>query len=96
VIRIVILDKGFVSVGVYAQGKDWCSLENAAVIRVWGTSRGLGQIAEEGPTSNTILDKTPKQSFPTHAVINTIECREEKWREVLGVTQVAKKKRAKS
>lgn len=78
-IRIVILDKGFVAVGTYSQGDSWCSLENCAIIRYWGTTRGLGEIAAAGPTPKTILDPTPKMSFPVHAIINTIECNEEKW-----------------
>jgi hypothetical protein len=79
-VRIVILDKGFVSVGKYTQGADWCSLEDAYIVRRWGTVAGLGEIAENGPTASTILDKTPKQSFPAKAVINTIECDAKKWK----------------
>lgn len=84
-IRIVVLDKSFVSVGVYSQGTDWCSLDNAFVIRRWGTTGGLGQIAQDGPTSSTILDKTPKQHFPVRSIIKTIECDKEKWKKVLGI-----------
>ncbi len=84
-IRIVILDKGFVSVGVYSATATEGMLTNAAVIRRWGTSRGLGEIAEDGPTTSTVLDKTPTQRFPTHSVINTIECDQKKWKKVLGV-----------
>jgi len=79
VIKIVILDKGFVAVGKYAQGPYWCSLEDAYFIRRWGTSSGLGELASNGPAISTILDKTPKQSFPVRSVVNTIECDEEKW-----------------
>ena len=60
-------------------------LENACVIRRWGTERGLGQIAADGPTRNTILDKTPTQKIAWHAVIKTIECDFEKWKEPLGL-----------
>ena len=95
-IKIVILDKGFVSVGVYTQGPDWCSLDNAAVIRRWGTTRGLGQIAADGPTSSTVLDKSPKQTFPRHAIINTFECDDAKWEAALGVTEDEPKKKKKA
>ncbi len=90
-IRIVVLDKGFVSVGVYSQSADEVVLENAAVIRRWGTERGLGQIAEDGPTKSTILDKTPTERIPWHAVVKTIECNDEKWLEALGVDSAPKK-----
>lgn len=85
-IRIVVLDKGFVSVGVYSQGPEWCSLDNACVVRRWGTSGGLGQIAAEGPSDRTILDKTPKQHFPVKSIVKTIECNQEKWAKVLGLS----------
>lgn len=84
-IRIVVMDKNFVSVGVYTRVADGVVLENAHVIRRWGTERGLGQIAAEGPTSNTILDKTPRQEIPWHSVVKTIDCVEEKWKSVLGL-----------
>lgn len=82
-IRIVILERGFVSVGKYAEGTDWCSLEDAFIVRRWGTSAGLGELAKEGPTDRTILDRTPTQRFPVRCIINTIECDEKKWKNVL-------------
>ena len=91
-IRIVILDKRFVAVGLYKQGTDWCELDNAAFIRRWGTTRGLGEIAENGPTSNTVLDKSPNMEFPLHSVVNTIECVTEKWEKVLGIGAAPKAK----
>lgn len=84
-IRIVVLDKGFVAVGVYEQGTDWCSLSNGGILRYWGTTRGLGEIAANGPTATTKFDPTPKMTFPVHAVINTIDCVEEHWTKALGL-----------
>lgn len=80
-IRIVILPRGHVVVGKWAEDGNWVSLEGASVVRRWGTSKGLGQLAENGPQSSTILDPTPKQRFPVSTVINTIECDAAKWKE---------------
>lgn len=35
-------------------------LTDAAVIRYWGTSKGLGELAIDGPTAKTVLDPLPK------------------------------------
>ncbi len=83
-IRIVVLNKGFVSVGVYSKISDEVVLTNAAVVRYWGTTGGLGQLAAEGPQSQTKLDKTPTERIPWHAVVKTIECDDAKWIDVLG------------
>lgn len=83
-IRIVVMDKGFISVGVYKQTADEVVLESAAVVRRWGTTKGLGELAENGPTDSTILDKTPTERIPWHAVVKTIECNAKKWKKVLG------------
>ncbi len=84
-IRIVVMNKGFVSVGVYSKDGDEVILDNAAVIRRWGTERGLGQIAEGGPTDRTVLDKTPRERIPAAAVLKTIECNADNWKKALGL-----------
>ena len=43
--QIVVLDRGFVYVGDVALDGDWVVVANAKNIRVWGTSKGLGQLA---------------------------------------------------
>lgn len=35
---------------------DECTLTDAKVIRRWGTTQGLGQLAKKGPQTNTVLD----------------------------------------
>jgi hypothetical protein len=52
--RIIVLPQGWVVVGEYDKVEN--SLKNASVIRNWGTTKGLGEIAISGPTTKTILD----------------------------------------
>lgn len=60
---IVIGNRGNIVVGDMTQSGDMCHMENASVIRRWGTTKGLGQLALEGPTSDTILDKCGSFDF---------------------------------
>lgn len=78
-LRIVIFQRGWVAVGRYHQEGHQCVLKNAAVIRVWGTTKGLGEIAEGGPTTKTILDGCPDIRFNELTVVATIDCVESKW-----------------
>jgi hypothetical protein len=82
-IRIVILQRGWVAVGRYSKNGSECKLENAKIIRIWGTTKGLGEIAIGGPTSKTVLDPTPTIRFHELTVINTIDCVGEKWNNIL-------------
>jgi hypothetical protein len=79
--RIVILQRGWVMVGLWKQEGSQVTLTDAAVIRRWGTTRGLGEIAEEGPTNDTVLDPCPIVRFHELVVIATLDCQEEKWTE---------------
>lgn len=68
-------------------------LENAAVVRRWGTNAGLGQLAEKGPQSQTVLDSCGKVFIPTHALLLVIEANEKVWDSVLsGKTKTKAKK----
>jgi hypothetical protein len=78
-IRIVILQRGHVAVGYFSKDGDQCKLEQAAFIRNWGTTKGLGEIAYGGPTSKTILDRCPVLNFHELTIITTVDCSEEKW-----------------
>jgi hypothetical protein len=54
---ICILDKGFVYIGTLSIDDKMATIEDAQCIRKWGTTKGLGQLALEGPQSSTVLDK---------------------------------------
>ena len=79
-IYIVVLQRGWVAIGYrsIAANGDYV-LGNAAHIRVWGTTQGLGEIAEGGPTSKTVLDKCPCIEYNPFTAIMHIRCKGEVW-----------------
>lgn len=82
-IKIVILQRGWVMVGRFERKENDCKLHNASVIRSWGTTKGLGELAL-GVTSSTKLDKcNGLVQFDYLTVVAMIDCKEEKWADVL-------------
>jgi len=80
-IKIVILPRGWNMIGYFSKEGTACKLEKAAVIRRWGTTAGLGELALKGPLSNTILDKCPLPvEFHELNVIATLCCSEDVWK----------------
>jgi hypothetical protein len=82
-VRIVVIDNRFVAVGVYEPGSAESTLSNAAIVRRWGTTKGLGQIAEGGPTENTVLDPAPTMHVNNSRVLYTVKCDAAKWKKAL-------------
>jgi hypothetical protein len=83
-IRIVILQRGWIMVGKLERKESECKLHQASVIRSWGTSKGLGEIAENGPTTSTKLDKCyGVVEFDYLTVVATISVNETKWQSAL-------------
>ena len=79
-IKIVVLQRGWIVVGRFSREGTQCQLSNASVIRTWGTTNGLGEIAENGPTSSTKLDKCKGVvEFDYMTVVLTIDCDTKKW-----------------
>lgn len=71
--QIVIGERGWVFVGdVRRDGGDYL-LDNASVIRVWGTTNGLGELAMKGKQSKTVLDPCGTVRIPELAVIGRID-----------------------
>jgi hypothetical protein len=73
--QIVVLDRGFVYQGntVSRQG-DTVTIQGAKNIRRWGTTKGLGQLAADGPQAATVLDEAGTVVAPLRAVIHFIKC----------------------
>lgn len=75
---IVIATSGFVFVGNLTEVQSPCGwytrLEDAACVRRWGTTAGIGQLALSGPTKDTVLDACGVVEIAHHAVIGRIPC----------------------
>lgn len=71
--RIVVLQRGWVAVGDFSQEGTQCTLANASIIRKWGTTNGLGQLAESGPTPNTKLDPAGTMRFHELAIVTSFD-----------------------
>lgn len=82
--KIVVLQRGWVMVGRLERKDSECKLHQASVIRSWGTKKGLGELAKEGPQTNTILDKCYGiVEFDYLTVVCSIACEVKKWQSVL-------------
>jgi len=78
--KIVILQRGWVMIGKMERSGSECKLHQASVIRNWGTSKGLGELAQEGPKKDTKLDPcNGLVEFDYLTVVATICVNESAW-----------------
>jgi hypothetical protein len=78
--KICILERGWVLVGNIEMNGDEYTLTDGHVIRRWGTTEGLGELAMKGPLPDTKLEKIPLVKFHKDQLIFTISCNESKWK----------------
>lgn len=71
--QIVVMDRGFVYVGNVTLNGEFVTISNAKNIRVWGTTRGLGELVA-GPTASTKLDDVGDLLAPMKSVIHFVKC----------------------
>lgn len=82
--KIIILQRGWVMVGKFEKNGNECKLHNASVIRVWGTTKGLGELAISGPTDSTKLDPCGGVvEFDSLTVVAALSVDESKWKKYL-------------
>jgi len=79
-LQIVILPRGWVMVGDCTECTDKLVMKNASVIRRWGATGGLPQLANEGPQSGTKLDGKCEMEFPISSVIAQLKCNGKVWK----------------
>lgn len=78
-LRIVVGQRGWVHIGEYAEDGDTVILTNARCIRRWGTTKGLGEIAVNGPTPKTVLDDAGTVRVHLLAVVHTLDVNDDAW-----------------
>ncbi len=79
--KIIVLQRGWVVVGKFERSGNDCKVHGASVIRNWGTKKGLGELASEGPKKDTILDPCHGVvEFDYLTVVMTVATNETKWK----------------
>ena len=73
--EIVVSDGGWVLTGDVQDTPTGITIKEAYVIRVWGTTAGLGELALKGPTENTVLDYTGEVRINTSRILMRIPCK---------------------
>lgn len=82
VVKIVVLQRGWIYIGRFSRKDNDCQLMNAYCIRTWGTTKGLQELVN-GATYSTKLDKCEGiVEFDWLTVVHTITVNEEKWKEI--------------
>lgn len=82
--NIYVMDRGFVLVGEPEPSLDqnplWVRLTRCALVRKWGTTAGLGELAVKGPLPATALDSEPDGTqINLDYCLRVIPCDESKW-----------------
>jgi hypothetical protein len=77
--QIAVLDRGFVYVGLCAVADGVLTITKAQNVLRWGTTNGLGQLAQSGPQTNTKLDNAGTVHAPLSSVVHLIDCAATAW-----------------
>lgn len=77
---IVIASYGWCFIGYRTAKQEeqegFVELYDASVIRVWGTTAGIGELAIKGPTGDTVLDPCGFVAIPLSSVVSIVSCHE--------------------
>ena len=81
-LEIVVLDRGWVFIGLVRFDGEQIIIRDALNIRRWGTDKGLGQLAQDGPQEETQLDPSGTVNTHRNALVcrfSRFSCLKEKW-----------------
>jgi hypothetical protein len=74
--KIVVCQRGFVYAGNVEFSGDYITITNAVNLRVWGTTKGLGELALNGATPETKADASGTVRVHKLAAVSMIDCTE--------------------
>ena len=78
-VQIAVLNRGWIVVGKVSEVNTKTTIQDASIIRNWGTRKGLGELAEQGKLPNTVLDSCPDVTVETCNIILLMNCNQSKW-----------------
>ena len=74
--KIVVCQRGFVYAGDVSFYGQYLVIQDAVNLRVWGTTKGLGELALNGATPETKADDCGTVRVHELAVVSMIDCKE--------------------
>ena len=80
--QIIVVKLGWVLVGTVTETATTLSVTNTHVVRRWGTSKGLGELAANGPLKATILEPCGHVVIERPAVLFRIDCEAAPWKKL--------------
>lgn len=83
-LQIVVLPYGHVVIGQVSRTGDEVVISAARIIRRWGTSRGLAQLANDGPQIGMALEDPCDVEVHRLAIVMAYRCDPQKWRSFYG------------
>lgn len=79
-VRVVVLQRGWVVVGHARRFGPRVVVSKCAVVRRWGTTLGLGQLASGGPIAGkTVLDACPDVECLEQEIVLSMKCATGAW-----------------
>jgi len=74
--KIVVCQRGFVYAGEVVFRGAYVTIKDAVNLRVWGTTKGLGELALNGATDATKADACGTVRVHELAVVSMLDCTE--------------------
>jgi hypothetical protein len=71
--QIIIAQRGWVFLGKVEQSGSNVIITDCFNVRRWGTTKGLGELATQGPTANTVLDPTGRVTLHELSIVARID-----------------------